>query len=113
MVELQILAVLSSDAVGTDSPYLDLDVAADVDDLLALPEAVGVTVDGILPPMMRVVVASKRSLLMSKALVALSDVAVVVVRRSMSNPYSGSVLRPRLLSVAALAARPSSATQLA
>ena len=86
MVELQTLAVLSSDAMSTDSPSNDPDVVAEVDDLLALPEAVKAPVDGTLPPMLRVVVAS-------------SDVVVVAVRRSMSNPYSGSVFRPRLLSV--------------
>ena len=105
MVELQILAVLSFHAASTDSPSPDLDAAADVDDLLALPEAVKAPVDGTLPPMLRVVVALSD--------VAVVVVVVVVVRRSMSNPYSGSVLRPRLLSVGALAARPSSATQLA
>ena len=61
MIELQILAVLSSDAVSTDSPSLDPDVAADVDDLLALPEAAKAPVDGTLPPMLRVVVASLSS----------------------------------------------------
>ena len=105
------MAVLSSDAVSTDSLSLDLDVVADVDDLLALPEAAGAPVDGTLPPMSRVAVASSDVAVVAAVVVVV--VVVVVVCRSTSNPYSGSVLRPRLLSVGALAARPTSATQLA
>ena len=56
----QILAVLSPDAVSTDSPSTDPDVVAEVDDLLALPKAVVPLADVVLPAALSVSQAARR-----------------------------------------------------